>query len=206
MRWIIKTQRANLTADAPGWALTSNDAIRATGRESERGRKIGSCFISHRKKGDFFKFFWHFNVMNPYTRLIRPLHVMRRHTWTAYSCNEWKRLRLESIIRHMSYTTRLKKRTEQCLVSHLPISPFCVFKVFPHNVCVCVKEWERYRAESVPGPYRSAGGSVSFSHCGHWIGQKFNTKKSAAHPVLTKAICNMDLSRLPTKPAAVFTI
>lgn len=28
-------QHANLTADAPGWALRSNDAIRATDREKE---------------------------------------------------------------------------------------------------------------------------------------------------------------------------
>lgn len=88
MRWIIKTQRANLTADAAGWALRSNDAIRATDRERDRERDgYTNCFISHRsergREMDSLKFFWHFNVMNPYTHLIKLLHVMRRLTWTA---------------------------------------------------------------------------------------------------------------------------
>lgn len=81
MRWIIKTQRANLTADAPGWALRSNDAIRATDRERKReGEKL--LHFTQEREMDSLKFFWHFNVMNPYTHLIKLLHVMRRHTWT----------------------------------------------------------------------------------------------------------------------------
>lgn len=160
---------------------------------------------------DSLKFFWHFNVMNPYTHLITLLHVMRRHTWTA--------TRTEMIVFKMTCiippsacmtderdkktrTMRVREGTRHCLVNHLPISPL----KHSHKTCVCVRveEWELERAFRVC--IDPAGGSVSFSHCGHWIGQKFNTKKSAAHPVLTKAICNIDLSGLPTKPAAVFTI
>lgn len=161
---------------------------------------------------DSLKFFWHFNVMNPYTHLITLLHVMRRHTWTATRM-EMIVFKTTSIIppsacmtderdQKKNCTIRVREGTRHCLVNHLPISPFCVFKVFPQNVCVLKNEsWRAFRVCIDP-----ASGSVSFSHCGHWIGQKFNTKKSAAHPVLTKAICNIDLSGLPTKPAAVFTI
>ncbi len=136
-------------------------------QQTERERDgYTNCFISHRsergREMDSLKFFWHFNVMNPYTHLITLLHVMRRHTWTA-TRTEMIVLKMTSIIppsacmtderdKKKNCTIRVREGTRHCLVNHLPISPFCVFKVFPQNVCVCVEEWE---LESVPGLYWS---------------------------------------------------
>lgn len=165
---------------------------------------------------DSLKFFWHFNVMNPYTHLIKLLHVMRRLTWTATQM-EMIVFKMMCIIPAAACMTDERDKKNAHVLAQweweraldtvwwttCPSHPSVCLK-YSHQTCVCVLKNESWRAFRVC--IDPASGSVSFSHCGHWIGQKFNTKKSAAHPVLTKAICNIDLSGLPTKPAAVFTI